>query len=47
MTRGLPEGPIIARTLRSIERQWVDAGFPRGEKFERIVVDSLARAKSG
>jgi poly(A) polymerase len=44
MTRGLPEGPIIARTLRSIERQWVEAGFPKGEAFQRIVADSLARA---
>jgi poly(A) polymerase len=40
--RGLPEGPIVARTLRSIEDRWVEAGFPDGEEFERIVSDALA-----
>lgn len=47
MARGLPEGPIIARTLRSIERRWVEAGFPKGEELERIVADSLVRAQDG
>jgi poly(A) polymerase len=47
MARGLPEGPIIARTLRNIERHWVQAGFPKGEELERIVADSLARAQDG
>ena len=46
MARGLPEGPIIARTLRSIERRWVEAGFPKGDEFERIVADSLRREGS-
>jgi poly(A) polymerase len=45
MARGLPEGPIIARTLRSIERQWVDAGFPKGEEFGRIVDEALGQAR--
>jgi len=44
MARGLPEGPIIARTLRSIEQQWLAAGFPKGEEFERIVADALEQA---
>ncbi|HKC03657.1 MAG TPA: CCA tRNA nucleotidyltransferase [Sphingomicrobium sp.] len=47
MARGLPEGPIIARTLRSIEQQWLAAGFPKGEEFERIVADALALALNG
>jgi poly(A) polymerase len=42
--RGLSEGPIVARTLRHIEDQWVEAGFPAGDEFERIVSDALARA---
>lgn len=42
--RGLPEGPVVARTLRRIEDRWVDAGFPHGEEFERIVGEELARA---
>jgi poly(A) polymerase len=47
MARGLPEGPIIARTLRSIEQQWLEAGFPKGEEFERIVADALGQALNG
>jgi poly(A) polymerase len=47
MARGLPEGPIIARTLRSIEQQWLAAGFPKGEEFERIVADALEQALGG
>ena len=42
--RGLPEGPIVAKTLRSIDDRWVEAGFPTGEDFERIVADAIARA---
>ena len=41
--RGLPEGPIVAKTLRSIDDRWVEAGFPTGEDFERIVADAIAR----
>ena len=39
--RGLPEGPIVARTLRRIEDRWVEAGFPEGPEFERIVSEAL------
>lgn len=42
--RGLPEGPLIAKTLRAIEDQWVLAGFPTGADFERIVSEALARS---
>jgi poly(A) polymerase len=44
IARGLPEGPIVARTLRTIEDEWVKAGFPTGPAFERMVSDALARA---
>jgi poly(A) polymerase len=44
--RGLPEGPIVARTLRAIEDRWVEAAFPGGEEFERIVSDALTKAQS-
>lgn len=43
--RGLAPGPEVARTLRRIERRWVDAGFPTGEAFERIVEDALTSAR--
>jgi poly(A) polymerase len=42
--RGLPEGPIVARTLRQIEDRWVEAGFPGGREFETIVNQSLKAA---
>ncbi len=47
IARGLPEGPIVARTLRRIEDQWVEAGFPAGEDFDRIVEEALAGAMRG
>jgi poly(A) polymerase len=46
IARGLPEGPIVAHTLRKIEDRWVETGFPTGEAFERIVADALAAAQS-
>jgi poly(A) polymerase len=45
IVRGLPEGPIVAKTLKAIEDQWLKGGFPTGEEFERIVSRALARAR--
>ena len=42
IARGVPEGPAVARTLRRIEDRWVEAGFPPGDAFERIVAEALA-----
>ena len=42
ISRGLTEGPVVARTLRSIEDRWVEAGFPHGNALERIVADELS-----
>jgi poly(A) polymerase len=42
--RGLTAGPVVARTLRTIERHWADQGFPDGAEFDRIVADALASA---
>jgi poly(A) polymerase len=44
IARGLPEGPIVARTLRQIEDEWVERGFPTGAAFEDIVSDALGNA---
>ena len=41
IARGLPEGPIVARTLRQIEHRWVEAGFPIGDELEKIVQQEL------
>ena len=43
IARGLREGPVVARTLRSIENRWAESGFPAGEAFEAIVDEELAR----
>ena len=44
IARGLAEGPIVAKTLRQIEDRWVDAGFPEGSGFDKIVTDVLGDA---
>jgi poly(A) polymerase len=45
IARGLAEGPIVAKTLRRIEDRWIEAGFPAGDEFERIVNDALEAAR--
>jgi len=44
IARGLAEGPIVARTLRRIEDQWVESGFPTGSQFDALVDDALRSA---
>ena len=44
IARGLSQGPVVARTLRQIEDQWVKADFPAGDEFEQIVRNAVARA---
>lgn len=41
---GLREGPIVARTLRAIDRRWADDGFPAGAAFDALVEEMIARA---
>jgi len=41
---GLVEGPVVARTLRRIEEEWVGAGFPTGQPFDEIVSRALRSA---
>lgn len=43
--RGLIAGPVVARTLRAIERRWVEQGFPGGSQLHQIVAEALASAK--
>jgi poly(A) polymerase len=44
IARGLTEGPVVARTLRIIEDDWVQANFPDGEAFESIITAALKSA---
>ena len=39
--RGMAPGPEVARTLKALERRWVDSGFADGEAFERLVTEAL------
>lgn len=41
IARGVTEGPDVARTMRRIEDAWEAAGFPTGEKFEKLVDEAL------
>ena len=41
IARGLEAGPRVAQTLRTIEEQWIAAGFPTGDAFETIVASTL------
>ena len=42
--RGIEEGPLVAKTLRAIEDDWVEAGFPTGEELEAIVRKAVKAA---
>jgi poly(A) polymerase len=44
IARGLAAGPMVAKTLRQIEQQWVEASFPDGERLERIVAAAIRSA---
>jgi poly(A) polymerase len=44
LARGLEAGPVVARTLQAIERDWLDAGFPDGEAFTTILETRLGQA---
>jgi poly(A) polymerase len=44
IARGLPEGPIVARTLRLIEDRWIAAGFPSGDAFDALIDEALRSA---
>ncbi|MGH6659772.1 MAG: CCA tRNA nucleotidyltransferase, partial [Sphingomicrobium sp.] len=44
--RGLKEGPVVARTLKAIDRRWADEGFPEGAAFEQLVDEAVRSALS-
>ncbi|MEP7315853.1 MAG: CCA tRNA nucleotidyltransferase, partial [Sphingomicrobium sp.] len=44
IARGMTEGPTIARTLKAIERAWVEAGFPDGDIWDTLVAREIASA---
>ncbi|GAA4006780.1 CCA tRNA nucleotidyltransferase [Sphingomonas humi] len=44
--RGLAPGPTVARTLKTIEEDWVAEGFPGGERIDELVSQALASARA-
>ena len=42
IARGLTPGPAVARTLKTIERTWVDEGFPDEARLEQIISSALS-----
>jgi poly(A) polymerase len=44
--RGLAAGPIVAITLQTIEKKWVEADFPNGDHFAALVDQEIAAALS-
>lgn len=44
IARGLTPGPVVARTLKAIERRWIDEAFPDETRLEQLVTEALAAA---
>ena len=42
VARGIAAGPEVARTLRAVESQWIDEGFPARDRVNRIL-DGILR----
>jgi poly(A) polymerase len=42
ISRGVPPGPQVSRTLAAIEREWIAANFPTGADFDTMVDRLLA-----
>lgn len=42
IARGVPQGPLVAKTLRRIEQDWLDAGLPAGPAFDALVTPAIA-----
>jgi poly(A) polymerase len=43
--RGLVEGPVVARTLKAVDRAWAEEGFPDGVDFEQLIDRHVAAAR--
>ncbi|WP_293945010.1 CCA tRNA nucleotidyltransferase [Sphingomonas sp.] len=41
IAKGVPQGPLVARTLKAIEQAWLDAGFAAGADLDDIVAGAI------
>jgi poly(A) polymerase len=46
IAKGLRAGPIVAKTLKDIEKQWIESDFPDGSELQTIVDQLIAGALS-
>lgn len=44
VARGVAAGPEVARILQTIEKRWVEEGFPSQERVEELLREELSRA---
>jgi poly(A) polymerase len=44
IARGLTAGPVVARTLKAIERRWVEQGFPQAASLDAIIDEEVKAA---
>ena len=44
IARGVPQGPVVSRTLRKIEERWIEAGFPDGPELDVIIAEAVEGA---
>ena len=42
-SRGVAEGPEVARILRAVEARWIDEGFPDRHRVEQLLDEELPR----
>ena len=42
--RGVAAGPDVARILRTVERRWVDEGFPDMSRIEQLLTEELPQS---
>jgi hypothetical protein len=41
---GLRQGPMVARTLQAVERQWIEENFPAQHRTHEIAEQLVAEA---
>jgi len=46
VARGVPQGPDVAHTLRTVESAWVAAGFPAGDAFDALLASAIGAPRS-
>ncbi|MDY7099344.1 MAG: CCA tRNA nucleotidyltransferase, partial [Pseudomonadota bacterium] len=44
VARGVAAGPEVARILRTVERRWVEEGFPDADRIDALLTEELGNA---